>query len=271
MEARFVDDFIRMADDAWKMGWHECNGGNLSYLIPEGELEGIASSLREEDGASAFVPLSDGVCVSDLAGKSFLITAAGSHFRNIASHPEECIGIIRIDDEGRRFTILWGFEGNGRPTSELPSHLMIHTERMRSIGEPHSVVYHAHPSNVIALTSVLPHDADLVTRELWGTISECSLVIPRGVGMLDWMSPGSVALGRATCDALRSRDAVIWPHHGVLCAGSSLDAAFGAIHTIEKASEILVKVRSMQAEPSSRMTDDDLLAMSEAFGLGLRL
>ena len=27
----FVDGFIRMADDGWQQGWHERNGGNLSF------------------------------------------------------------------------------------------------------------------------------------------------------------------------------------------------------------------------------------------------
>jgi hypothetical protein len=33
LEAEFMKGFIRMANDGWEMGWHERNGGNLSYRI----------------------------------------------------------------------------------------------------------------------------------------------------------------------------------------------------------------------------------------------
>ena len=37
LDAEFVRGFIRMADDGWQQGWHERNGGNLSYRVkPEG-------------------------------------------------------------------------------------------------------------------------------------------------------------------------------------------------------------------------------------------
>jgi rhamnulose-1-phosphate aldolase len=29
-DAKFIQDFIRLTDDAFKKGWHERNGGNLS-------------------------------------------------------------------------------------------------------------------------------------------------------------------------------------------------------------------------------------------------
>lgn len=30
LDEGFIRSFIRMADDGWKQGWHERNGGNLS-------------------------------------------------------------------------------------------------------------------------------------------------------------------------------------------------------------------------------------------------
>ena len=31
LESKFVQGFIKMADDGYKQGWHERNGGNLSF------------------------------------------------------------------------------------------------------------------------------------------------------------------------------------------------------------------------------------------------
>ena len=38
LDAEFVQGFIRMANDGWEQGWHERNGGNLSYRIRPEEV-----------------------------------------------------------------------------------------------------------------------------------------------------------------------------------------------------------------------------------------
>ena len=38
-DARFVQGFIRMCNDGWEQGWHERNGGNLSYRMKAEEVE----------------------------------------------------------------------------------------------------------------------------------------------------------------------------------------------------------------------------------------
>ena len=40
-EAEFVQGFIRMCSDGWEQGWHERNGGNLSYRIKEEEVNEV--------------------------------------------------------------------------------------------------------------------------------------------------------------------------------------------------------------------------------------
>ena len=47
-EAAFVKGFIRMANDGWEQGWHERNGGNLSYRIAPAELDEVKDQLKEE-------------------------------------------------------------------------------------------------------------------------------------------------------------------------------------------------------------------------------
>ena len=39
LDAEFVQGFIRMANDGWEQGWHERNGGNLSYRVKPEEVE----------------------------------------------------------------------------------------------------------------------------------------------------------------------------------------------------------------------------------------
>lgn len=41
LETGFVKGFIRMCSDGWNLGWHERNGGNLTYRIKPEEIEEV--------------------------------------------------------------------------------------------------------------------------------------------------------------------------------------------------------------------------------------
>ena len=67
-----------------------------------------------------------GVEVPGLAEEFFLVTGSGKYFRNIIVDPEVCLAIIELDETGTNYRIRWGLVEGGRPTSELPTHLMNH-------------------------------------------------------------------------------------------------------------------------------------------------
>ena len=46
LESKFVQGFIKMADDGYQQGWHERNGGNLSYRLKAEEVEMIRPRLN---------------------------------------------------------------------------------------------------------------------------------------------------------------------------------------------------------------------------------
>ena len=46
LEAGFVQGFIRMCNDGWEQGWHERNGGNLTYRIKKEEVEEGPAIIR---------------------------------------------------------------------------------------------------------------------------------------------------------------------------------------------------------------------------------
>ena len=71
LDAEFVQGFIRMADDGWQQGWHERNGGNLSYRVKPEEVE----SVKENFAAKDWQPI--GTTVPKLAGEHFLVTGSG--------------------------------------------------------------------------------------------------------------------------------------------------------------------------------------------------
>ena len=133
LEAKFVQGFIRMCNDGWEQGWHERNGGNLTYRMKKEEAESVREELRT-DGVWKEI----GASVPKLAGEIFLVTGSGKYFRNVILDPEDSIAVVEIDGKGECYRICWGLVNGGRPTSELPSHLMNHEVKMQAkIGRAH--------------------------------------------------------------------------------------------------------------------------------------
>lgn len=262
-EADFVKGFIRMADDGWLMGWHERNGGNLSYRIRPEEVETIKENLAPREWSDI------GTAVLGLGGEYFLVTGSGKYFRNIAENPEDTLCIIELDENGEKYRVCWGLVNGGRPTSELPSHLMNHEVKKRVSDGRHRVIYHAHTTNVIALTFVLEPEDRTFTHELWEMATECPVVFPEGVGVIPWMVPGGRRIAVETARKMEEYNLVIWAHHGMFASGENFDLTFGLMHTAEKSAEILVKVRSMVPVKRQTITDENLLELAKEFKVTL--
>ena len=264
LDTKFVRGFIKMADDGFQQGWHERNGGNLSYRLKEEEVEEIRPRLNDH---GEWKPI--GASVLGLAGEFFLVTGSGKYFRNIIVDPEACLTIIELDSKGENYRIRWGLVEGGRPTSELPAHLMNHEVKKRVTGGKHRVIYHAHTTNIIALTFVLPLEDKIFTRELWESATECPVVFPDGVGVVPWMVPGGRDIAVATSKLMESYDVAIWAHHGMFCSGEDFDLTFGLMHTVEKSAEILVKVLSIRPDKLQTITADNLRQVADGFHVNL--
>ncbi|MDD7402397.1 MAG: rhamnulose-1-phosphate aldolase [Butyribacter sp.] len=263
LEAEFVKGFIRMANDGWEQGWHERNGGNLSYRVKEEEVQ----LVRENFAPGEWQEI--GTTVKGLAGEYFLVTGSGKYFRNVAIAPEESICMIELDESGEKYRIVWGLINGGRPTSELPSHLMnLEVVKKKSDGR-YRVVYHAHTTNIIALTFVLPLSDEVFTRELWEMATECPVVFPDGIGVIPWMVPGGKEIAVATSEKMKQYDVAVWAHHGMFATGEDFDLTFGLMHTVEKAAEILVKMLSMRSDKLQTITPDNFRDLAKDFGVTL--
>ena len=264
LDTKFVRGFIKMADDGFRQGWHERNGGNLSYRLKPEEVEGIRPRLNDHG-----TWMSIGTSVPGLAGEFFLVTGSGKYFRNISVDPEACIAIIELDDKGENYRLRWGLVEGGVPTSELPSHLMNHEVKKRVTDGKHRVIYHAHTTNIIALTFILPLEDEIFTRELWEAATECPVVFPKGVGVVHWMVPGGREIAVATSKLMEQYDVAIWAHHGMFCSGEDFDLTFGLLHTVEKSAEILIKVYSVVPQKLQTITEDNFRAVGQAFHVEL--
>ena len=261
-ESKAIRGFVRMCFDGWLQGWHERNGGNLSYRMTPEDLEECRSEFTFE---RPWVPM--GVADRSLAGEHFLVTGSGKYMRNVPEDPESNIGVLEIGPEGNAWRIVWGLQNGAKPTSEFESHYLCHAVRAAATGGTSRVLYHAHPAHIVALTFVLPLTASAFSKALWQSETECPIVFPRGVGVVEWMIPGGPEIAEATRKAMAEYDAVVWAHHGLFTSGPDFDAAFGLMHTIEKAAQIRVLALSAgQGQLRQVIPDEGLKKVAETYG-----
>lgn len=258
LTAPFMTEMIRTITNMYQHGWDERNGGNVSLLLDEADIAPYVDTSR------ALCGIDTGFAAPELAGRYFLVTGTGKYFKNVQYDPERNLGLIRITADGCVAELLWGYSDGGRPTSELPAHLMSHVSRL-ALNPENRVVMHCHPANLLAMTYVHSLDERLFTRTLWQMCTECIVVFPDGVNVLPWMLCGTNEIGEATAEKMRTARLVVWAQHGIYGAGADLDETFGLIETAEKGAEIYMKIAHLPR--INTITDAQLHQLEERFGV----
>ncbi|GHU76404.1 rhamnulose-1-phosphate aldolase [Bacteroidia bacterium] len=253
-----INRIAEVAGYLWEKGWAERNGGNISvnltnYLTPK--------ELRKK-------PLQAGIelqaAVPSLQGHVFYVTGTGKRMRYVAKEPFANGSLIRIGADGATYDIL--AEQIIAPTSELPSHLMMH-EYLLKEGRNTRVVLHTHPTDLIGLTHCKPLlDSRKLTRLLWSMIPECRIIVPGGIGIIPYEIPGTLELAHATIEQLKHHDVVFWEKHGILAVGEDIIECFDSIDTLSKSAQIYFSARMAGYEPEG-MTDVQLDGLIEPFHL----
>ncbi len=255
---RFVIDAQDVIYKMYSSGWDERNGGNFTYLLDEKEAR-----LFAHKKPSRIIDI--GFDASPLKGRFILTTVTGQYFRNVLHYPTEVLGIGQILEDGKHMALYWGFGNNGRPTSEFPSHLLCHIERLKH--DPNQrVVIHTHATYTLALTFMLPEDEKEITKTLWKMSTECSVVFPEGIGYLPWELCGTIKIGEDTARKMETYKIVLWSMHGVYAAGSSVNEAFGLIETVEKAARIYCITQGQRVR---EIKDENIKELANAFDVTL--
>ncbi|MEJ9210397.1 rhamnulose-1-phosphate aldolase [Bacillus smithii] len=259
LSAKFLQEMMKTTANLYRLGWDERNGGNITYLLKEEEI----SPYLNLNHVIRRVPIK--FDASELAGKYFIVTGSGKYFKNVIDDPESNLGIIRVTKDGKTIEILWGLEDNGVPTSELPTHFMGHIQRLK-VNPNHRVIIHCHATHLIGMTFTHPLDEIAFSKTLWKMCTECIVVFPEGVGIIPWMVPGTDSIGRATAEKMKDVRLVLWPHHGIFGAGTTMDETFGLIETAEKAAQVYTIVCT-QGGVKQTITDQQLHDLAKAFGV----
>lgn len=258
LDSKFVKKISEITRESYEHGWDERNGGNVSLRIDKADLAGFSDITEVKK------TLDLGFDATPLAKQYFLVTGTGRYFRNVINQPTLDLGLVQITSDGQKADLLWGFEDGGLPTSEFPSHLMTHIERLK-FDETQHVVMHCHPTNVIALSFTQDLDEAHISRLLWKMQAESLVVFPEGIGLIPYMTPGTNDIGKATAAKMKDYRVVMWPHHGIFGVGSDLDETFGLIETVEKAATIYSQIGAQGGKIKQAITDEQLKALAKAF------
>lgn len=256
-QQRFFKDFIQTATDCFNKGWNERNGGNISYRLTPDEVMAIEKDYYKKETIALPEP------IVKLKNETFLVTGTGRYFRNVERYPRENVGIIKVNEQGTHYDILWGLD-QASPTSELPTHLLNHSMIMQ---DGYRAILHGHQTNLIALSFIFNGSDKAFTKTLWKMMTECMVVFPNGIKVIDWMVPGNFEIGYETAKNIEAFDVVIWKHHGAFVKGKDLNDAFGLIETVEKACEIYMKILSTQKPIVAQISDQNIDDLAEAFNI----
>jgi len=259
LKSTFIEELLEAAKLLSIRGWAERNAGNISCIITHDEAEKFFNINKVTKGYELDIN------VEELAGRIFLTTATGTYFRKLHLNPARWLGVVKVSEDGNRLELIWGFEEGDLPTSEMRMHLMGHIARLKA--DPnHRVIIHTHPTNLIVISALNKFDEKNLTATLWRTHSECIVIFPDGIGLLPWMVPGAPEISVATAKKLAEFRLVVWPLHGIIGAGSSIDEAMGLLETVEKTAEIYIKSRALTDSPLV-VSDKQLLEIAEKFNV----
>jgi L-fuculose-phosphate aldolase len=188
--------------------------------------------------ALGFAPATDGNVSARLGPGSLLVTPAGREKGSLA--PGE---LLVVDLEGR---VL---EGEGRPSTEIPMHLLCYRRR----GDVGGVV-HAHPPVATAFAAAgVPLDAS-VMPEIVLTVGPVPLV--------PYATPGTEELARALAPLVEGHDAFLLASHGVLTLGRDVREALHRMERVEHLAKVTLAARLLGGPRS--LTDSEVLSLFAA-------
>ena len=259
-----IDQVAEVAGYLWQKGWAERNGGNIVINVTDQiNLQLSTTNYSKLSTLNSQLPI--GTTLPHLKNCYFYCKGTNRRMRDLAREPMHNGSIIRILDDCAHYEII--ADEPVMPTSELPSHLSVHNYLIAK-GSPYKASLHTHPIELVAMTHHRPFlKKDVMTKLLWSMIPETKAFCPRGLGIVPYMLPGSVALAEATISTLDDNyDVVMWEKHGVFAVDTDIMSAFDQVDVLNKAAQIYMSARSMGFEPEG-MSEAQMKELSEAFGL----
>ncbi len=253
-----VNKVAEVAGYLWQKGWAERNGGNITVNV----TELVDDDIRQMPAISEVKQI--GVTLPYLKDAYFYCKGTNKRMRDLAREPMANGSIIRILDDCASYVII--ADNPVAPTSELPSHLMVHNHLIEK-GSPYRASLHTHPIELVAMTHIRKFmGKDVLTNLLWSMIPETKAFCPRGLGIIPYELPSSVKLAEETVRQLDDYDVAMWEKHGVFAIDTDIMQAFDQVDVLNKSALIYIASKNMGCEPEG-MSQEQMAEMTKAFNL----
>jgi ribulose-5-phosphate 4-epimerase/fuculose-1-phosphate aldolase len=162
---------------------------------------------------------------------TFLIKPSGAHMENLKA--EE---LILVNLQGNKI------KGENNVSLETPMHTAIYRTR-----KDVQAVVHTHTPTAtafgIAKTKILPLQIELFT------------LLPNGVPIVPFMSPGSEELASAVRKRIADHDALILENHGIVTVGSTIEEACSLNEMVEEGAKIQFLVMMLTGQDTVNLTE----------------
>jgi rhamnulose-1-phosphate aldolase len=255
-----IKEVAELAQYLWQYGWAERNAGNISVNL----THLIRYEVKEIEQFPVFQL---NVPYKGLAGHYFFVTGTGKRMRDLARNPIRNASLIKIAEDGKSYYLITEKKRNYynfRPTSELPTHLAVH-EKIALRGSNEKAVVHTHPNELVGLTQIKSfQDEKKINKLLWGMHPESVVFVPKGMGLVPYILPGSEDIAAATLKKFDDHDVVMWEKHGTFAIGESVFDAFDMIDILAKSARIYFMVKQSGHEPEG-LTDDQIEELLDNF------
>ncbi|MDH7571150.1 MAG: class II aldolase/adducin family protein, partial [Armatimonadota bacterium] len=144
------------------------------------------------------------IAAPSLAGHLLLVTGSGRRLREIGNDPEANIGALVVNPGGTTAQLYTSHRRLfARLTSELNSHLAVHSQQVAAFQLNFHALLHAQPLHLTYLTHIPRYQDPLVfNQRVLRWQPELIVHLPEGMAVLPFLTPGSPELMAATLRAM---------------------------------------------------------------------
>jgi len=128
-------------------------------------------------------------------------------------------------------------EGDWKPTSETPLHLIYYKKRSDI-----NAVIHTHAPKATVFGVIGNEPMPMI-------LNEAAMCIGGAVPIAPYGRPGTDELAELTCEVVGDGFAAIMAHHGLITVGPTIDLAYMATTAVESTADTIIMARSLGKDP----------------------